>query len=86
MKASNTSGVALAKIVKRLLQTFQLTDKVFAYVKDKGANLATLATALSSMVTCGPLEMTVPGTCFGHVMSKVWHANVPQRYAETCRR
>lgn len=46
----STLGVALAKIAKHMLQTFQLTDKVVAYVKDEGSSLATLVVALSSRV------------------------------------
>jgi hypothetical protein len=42
-------------------------------VKDEGANLNTLATALTSVVTCDVLGLKKPysGTCFGHLMSKV---------------
>jgi hypothetical protein len=42
-------------------------------VKDEGANLNTLATALTSVVTCDVLGLKNPysGTCFGHLMSKV---------------
>jgi hypothetical protein len=42
-------------------------------VKDEGANLNTLATALTSVVTCDVLGLKKPysGTCFSHLMSKV---------------
>lgn len=51
-EALDMSRVALAKIVKWLLQTFHLTDKVVAYVKDEGANLATLVV----VELCGDLR------------------------------
>jgi hypothetical protein len=54
-KASNALGGTFAEIVKCLLQTFEPTT----YVKDKGANLTTLVVALSSMVTCKPLGLTM---------------------------
>jgi len=68
----DTSGVALAEIVKLLLDEFQLTKKILAWVKDEGSNLTTLERALQLTVSCDVLDMKQPhvGTCFGHVMSK----------------
>ena len=71
-EASDTAGATLAVIVKRLLSDFHLTDKVISYVKDEGSNLRTLASALTSVVSCKPLALLqpYPGVCFGHIMSK----------------
>jgi len=51
----NIANVILAKIVKPLLAKFQLTHKIVAYVKDKGSNLNTLVTTLSTIISCEPL-------------------------------
>jgi len=41
-------------------------------VKDEGNNLSTLARALSSMVSCAPLQLAAPwqGFCCGHAFNK----------------
>ena len=72
-EAQDTSGAALAKIVKPLLEQFKLTDKIVACVKDEGANLATLERALQLTVSCEVLGLPKPfsSACFGHIMSKV---------------
>ncbi len=72
-EALDTSGVALANIVKPLLAKFELTSKVIACVKDEGKNLATLNSSLSDVVFCGVFQLERPYSrvCFGHVMSKV---------------
>jgi len=54
-KAPNTIGATIAELVKPLLGKFQLMDKAIAYVKDENFNLNTLATTLSSMITCALL-------------------------------
>ena len=58
--------------MKRFLSDFHLTNKVISYVKDEGSNLRTLASALTSVVTCKPLALLqpYPGVCFTHIMSK----------------
>ncbi len=55
-----------------MLDSFGLFDKVITYVKDKGCNLNTLTNALTSVVSCSPLQLACPcvGSCFGHAMSK----------------
>jgi hypothetical protein len=70
--APTTSGIALAEIVKPLLEQFKLQTKVIAYVKDEGSNLKTLERALSANISCDVLGLQDPyaGVCFGHVMSK----------------
>ncbi len=57
--------------MKSLLATYQLTNKVIAYVKDENTNLNMLAFALISVVSCELLQLPSPfsGTCFGHVIS-----------------
>ena len=72
-EAQDTSGAALAEIVKPLLEQFKLTDKIVACVKDEGANLATLERALQLIVSCEVLGLPKPfsSACFGHIMSKV---------------
>lgn len=72
-EASETAGAAaLAMEVKELLNSFNLTDKIIAFVMDDDPRLGSLTQALSSMVLCAPLQLPEPyaGTCFGNVMSK----------------
>lgn len=71
-EANDTRGLSLAEQVKPILEEFELTNKVIAYVKDEGSNLTTMASSLSEVVSCEPLGLTRPyaGVCFGHVMSK----------------
>ncbi len=42
------------------------------YVKDEGANLNSIITTLTFVVSCEPLQLFQPfiSFCFGHVMSK----------------
>jgi hypothetical protein len=51
----NKAKPTLIKCVKPFLVQFQLTHKVIDYIKHKGANLNTLATILSLVVTCAHL-------------------------------
>ncbi len=59
--------------MKSLLGSFGLLNKVIAYVKDEGSNLASLIITLTSIVSCSILKLVFPfiGSCFGHGMSKV---------------
>jgi hypothetical protein len=59
-EATDTFGVAIATQVKELLSSYNLLDKLIAYVKDKGGNMSTLARALSSVVSCARLKLVVP--------------------------
>ena len=72
-EAQDTSGAALAEIVKPLLDEFKLTNKIVACVKDEGANLAKLKRALQLTISCDILGLAKPysSACFGHIMSKV---------------
>jgi hypothetical protein len=58
--------------VKELLPSYNLLDKLIAYMKDKGGNLFTLAKALNYVVSCAPLKLATPwqGSCFGHDFNK----------------
>lgn len=66
-QASDTSGVGLAVQLRVLLEKFQLTKKVFCYVKDEGTNLSTITQALKTIVTCSALNVaeSFEGACFG---------------------
>ena len=70
--APKTSEIALAEIVKPLLEQFKLQTKIIACVKDEGSNLKTLERALSANISCDVLGLQDPyaSVCFGHVMSK----------------
>jgi len=68
----DTSKVAMVTQVKELLPSYNLLDKLIAYMKDKGGNLFTLAKALNSVVSYVPLKLATPwqGSRFGHDFSK----------------
>jgi hypothetical protein len=57
--------------MKSLLATYQLTNKVIAYVKEENTNLNMLAIVLTSVVSCELLQLLSPfsGICFGHAIS-----------------
>jgi hypothetical protein len=69
---TSTSRVAMATQVKDLLSLYNSLNKLITYVKDENGNLSTLAEALISIFSCGPLGLTIPwqGSCFGHAFSK----------------
>ncbi len=58
--------------MKGLLRFFGLLDKVIAFVKDEGSNLASLTIFLTLIVSYFSFKLANPfiGSCFGHVMSK----------------
>jgi len=49
-EATNTSETTLVELMNLFLTKFELANKIFACVKDKGKNLATLNFALSNVV------------------------------------
>jgi hypothetical protein len=55
-----------------LLVEYQLPTKIISYIKDESTNLNAHAIALTSIVSCAPLQLASPfsETCFGHVMFK----------------
>jgi hypothetical protein len=71
-EAIDTSRVTMVAQVKELLSSYNLLDKLIAYVKDEGGNISNLAWGPTSMVNCGPLALLVPwqGSCFGHDFNK----------------
>nr|XP_024359895.1 uncharacterized protein LOC112274515 isoform X1 [Physcomitrium patens] len=73
LEASVIAGEELVMEVKDLLSSFNLMDKIIAFVvKDDDSRLTSLAEALSKKVVCSPLQLSEPytGTCFGNVLSK----------------
>jgi hypothetical protein len=48
----------LARSLQYLLKQYGLTEKILAYVKDKGANLNIMTIVLKSIVSCEALGMT----------------------------
>jgi hypothetical protein len=72
-EASNVNNVTMVMKLKQILNKFGLTQKIMAYVKDEGSNLATCAQALKAYVFCIDLDTTKPfdGYCFGRTLSKV---------------
>jgi hypothetical protein len=62
----------MAKKLIELLDQYDLRKKIVAYVKDEGANLNAMTTALKSMVNYEVLsvEESFQGTCFGHAFFK----------------
>jgi hypothetical protein len=64
-------SLGACQLVKRILRSFGLLDKVITYIMDKGSNFGFLTIALTLVVSC-PLKLVSPfvGFCFKHVMSK----------------
>jgi hypothetical protein len=62
----------MARNLIKLLNQYDLRRKLVAYVKDEGANLNAMTTALKSMVDCEVLglEESFQGTCFNHAFFK----------------
>ncbi len=52
--------------------SYNLLEKLIAYVKDKGGNLSTNSKALSYVVSYAPLKLVTfwQGSCFNHAFSK----------------
>jgi len=55
-----------------LLNQYDLRKKIIAYVKNEGANLNAMTTALKFVVDCEVLglEESFQRTCFGHAFFK----------------
>jgi hypothetical protein len=56
-EAPNIFSVVLAKWMKVILDEFNLTNKVIAYVKDEGTNLNSFTIAFTSVVSCELLQL-----------------------------
>lgn len=66
----NIFSIIMVAKVWQLLDRFFLTQKIVAYIKDEGANLATCVTALNYVVSCKTLGMFKPfnESFFGHIL------------------
>lgn len=51
-EANNMNNIAMAVKLKQIFNKFGLTQKIMAYVKDEGSNLATCVQALKAIVSC----------------------------------
>jgi hypothetical protein len=69
---NNITSATMANLIKVWLNPFSLFNKVIAYVMDKGSNLNTLTSTLTSVITYHFLQLSSQfvGSYFGHVMSK----------------
>jgi hypothetical protein len=58
--------------MKIILDEFNLTNKVIAYVKDERTNFNSFTTTFTFVVSCEPLQLPYPFVSFnfGHVMPK----------------
>lgn len=52
LEVQNMIGATMENLVKILLYSFGLLDKIIAYVKNKGSNLNTLTNVLKYVVFC----------------------------------
>jgi hypothetical protein len=70
-EAIDTSKVAIVSHVKNLLSSYNLLDKLVAYVEDESNNLSTFAQVFTSVVNYGLLGLAVlwHGSCFGHFLA-----------------
>ncbi len=73
-EAIETTRQALVINLSNLLDSFGLSKKIIAFVKDEGANLNAMTLTLKSIVSCDTLglEEIFNGNYFGHVFSKAW--------------
>ncbi len=71
-ETTKTINRALTKNLKKLLDSYRLSKKIIAYVKDEGTNLNSITTDLKSIVNYEVLglEESFNGTCFGHSFPK----------------
>jgi hypothetical protein len=58
--------------VNEMLVVYGLNAKILTYVKDEGNNLSTMTNALTFVVSCKLLRLTMPfiGSSWGHAMFK----------------
>jgi hypothetical protein len=74
-ETTKTTGQALVRNLKKLLDSYGLSKKIIVYVKDEGANLNSMITTLKFVVNCEVLglEESFNGTCFGHAFFKTYY-------------
>jgi hypothetical protein len=72
-ETTNIIGQTLIKILKNLLDMYELRKKIVAYVKDEGSNFNIVTLALKSIVSCDVfgLEESFSRGCYGHPFSHV---------------
>jgi hypothetical protein len=72
-EAIETTSQALTRNLKKLLDSYGLSKKIIAYIKDEGENLS-MTTTLKYVVNYEVLglEESFSGTCFGHAFSKTY--------------
>jgi len=72
VETTKTSRVAMAIQVNEVLTSYGLNVKIMAYVKDEGNNINTMTSALTFVVSCELLRLTMPfrGSCWGHAIYK----------------
>jgi hypothetical protein len=73
-ETTKTISQGLTRNLKKLLDSYGLSKKIIAYVKDEGKNLNYMTIDLKSIVNCEilSLEESFNGTCFGHAFSKTY--------------
>jgi hypothetical protein len=72
-EVNKTIGQLVVIQLQVLLDIFGILHQVIAFVKYEGTNLCVMAAALHSIIHCALKILRVSeGTCFGHVMSKVY--------------
>jgi hypothetical protein len=69
-------GIIIVAQAKELSLSFNLCDKVIAYIKNKRANLSNFTWAFSSMRTCAPLAIGTPWLVFALTMLLTRLANM----------
>ncbi len=71
-ETTSTISIPMVMHVKDLLSSYNLLDKLIAYVKDEGGNLSTFTQAPSLVIRCALLALIVfwQTSCFGHAFRK----------------
>ncbi len=59
-ETTDTIRVVMAAQVRDFMVSYNLLKKLIAYVKDEGGNLSTFAWALSLVVSCTLLTLSIP--------------------------
>jgi hypothetical protein len=69
-----TTSQALARNLRKLLDSYGLGKKIIAYIKGEGENLNSMTTTLKYVVNYEVLglEESFNGTCFGHTFFRTY--------------
>ncbi len=84
-EAIKTTSQALARNLRKLLDSYGSSKKIIVYVKNEGANLNFMTRALKFVVKNEVLglEDNFDGICFGQAFSKTYQYVIPkERYAK----